>query len=249
MKKILLGAIILMIIPLMVSASSIPYSWDVDGESLSVPGQSNSNETATINKGTTIVYLTLNNYNGGPLKPSCYGTGIGAEFHIILQGENVITADDIGIDMGIELGNTKLYFQGTGSLTINAPTPISNEDYQYGVVIHPTDLSEELDPSAIANAEAIHAKPKNVSEDQTIENDSTTDKEQSSESDSVTTDEKIKEGLLISDNHEDGKNEVTNTAEKQTNYWKTIIIILVIIIAICIGGIFLSKRHKEGNQQ
>jgi hypothetical protein len=126
MKKVLWTLLLLPVFILNVYASSVPYQWIVDGETVNT--NPNSAGTARLEKDGQVVTLFLNNYNGGKLVLECYGTGQeGMTFIINLEGTNTITADDVGIEMG-EVSNYHIDFQGEGSLVITAPKPISNED-------------------------------------------------------------------------------------------------------------------------
>ena len=154
MKKVnnfLLGMILLPLLIVNVFASSVPYQWEIGDEKVN-GGQSNSAGTARVEKDGKKVTLFLNNYNGKELELECYGTGQeGMEFIINLEGENTITSDDTGIDMD-EAKSTKLKFEGTGKLTINAPKPISNEEGSGTKVI---DLSSKEETTTTGDTEVL----------------------------------------------------------------------------------------------
>ena len=154
MKKVnnfLLGMIILPLLIVNVFAASVPYQWKVGDEKVN-GGQSNEAGTARVEKDGKKVTLFLNNYNGKELELECYGTGQeGMEFIINLEGENTITSDDTGIDMD-EAKSTKLKFEGTGKLTINAPKPISNEEGSGTKVI---DLSSKEDTTTTGDTSDV----------------------------------------------------------------------------------------------
>ena len=141
-KIVLLLVVVALLMPMMflnVYASSVPYQWRVGGEEVNV-NKPNGAGTARLEKDGKTVTLYLNNYNGGKLELECYGTGQSDVVFIInLEGENTITADDTGISMG-ESKSSKVQFQGTGKLTINAQKPISYEEETNQKII---DLSKK----------------------------------------------------------------------------------------------------------
>ena len=95
-------------------------------------------DTATLVREGKVNTLKLNNYNGKGIKLECYGTGqTDMQFIIELSGNNVITDDNIGIDFTAGNGNGKITFKGDGTLKINAPKPISYEEYQNTMIIKP----------------------------------------------------------------------------------------------------------------
>ena len=137
-KNIVLLLISLMIFPFMlteVKAASVPYNWIVGGETVET---TNTNGTATLTKDSTNIVLTLNNYNGGPLELNCYGTGqSGLTFTIHLIGENsIVTENGTGIIYNYE---KNIQFTGDGKLTIQAPQPISYENYTKTLYISPSE--------------------------------------------------------------------------------------------------------------
>ncbi len=122
-----------------VYAASLPYDYIIDGKEVS---EKLDDETAFISKDSSSVTLTLNNYNGGPIKLNCYGSGqSGIKFNINLIGNNTITADDIGIDFTYSVNKEEniINFTGDGKLTINAKTPISYENYTDKLYIIPSE--------------------------------------------------------------------------------------------------------------
>lgn len=126
--------VFLILLTINVNAAGIPYDWIVNGEEIF---ENSSDGTVSLVKDSTTVTLTLNNYNGGSLKLNCYGTSIeGLNFTINLIGNNTITTDEeYGIDFTSY--NGKITFIGDGSLTINAKTPISYENFSSNLYISP----------------------------------------------------------------------------------------------------------------
>ena len=81
--------------------------------------------------------LTWSVYSGGKLNLECYGTAQNEiTFNIVLEGENIVNADDIGIDFSYD---GKINFSGNGNLTINASKPISYENYEKQMYISPSE--------------------------------------------------------------------------------------------------------------
>ena len=139
MKKVLWILLLLPVFMLNVYATSVPYQWIVDGETVNTAP--NNAGTARLEKDGKKVTLFLNNYNGGKLQLDCYGTGQSdMEFIINLEGENTINSSDVGIDMG-ESASYYIDFQGAGTLVINAPKPISNED---AVDVYKVNIPDEV---------------------------------------------------------------------------------------------------------
>ena len=142
MKKISLVLVTILLVPMMflnVYAASAPYEWIVDGETINT--ESNEAGTARVEKEGKKITLFLKNYDGGKLELHCYGTGQSdMEFIINLEGDNKVTASDVGIAME----NSKVKFEGEGSLIITAPKPISSEDYEdeYKVNVKETQKEE-----------------------------------------------------------------------------------------------------------
>ena len=130
-------------------ASSVPYLWEVNGEEINT---NHSTDYARLEKDGKVVTLYLTNYNGAGIKLKCYGTGQSdMTFIIVLTGENYITDENIGVDLGTELSKYKIDFRGEGTLSIKAPKPISNESYENTMIIKPaqnvyTDVEEETKP-------------------------------------------------------------------------------------------------------
>ena len=156
-KMILVMAVFFMI-PF-VWAASVPYQWLSGDEKINV-NQPNAAGTASLEKDGKTVTLSLNNYNGPALVLDCYGTGQeGMVFIINLEGENIITADSVGIDSGSSIVD----FKGNGTLTITAPKPLSFEEFKERAVVKPAEgiygeekpllISDNEDPSLIAEKE------------------------------------------------------------------------------------------------
>ena len=126
-----------MLFPLLmeVRAASVPYNWIVDGETVDT---TNASGTATLTKDGTNIVLTLNNYNGGRLQLNNYGSGQnGLTFTIHLIGNNTIKVDEgSGIVYNYE---SNIQFTGEGNLTIDAPQPVSYEDYASKLYISPSE--------------------------------------------------------------------------------------------------------------
>lgn len=129
---LLVGVLLLPFMMVTVHASGAPYAWVVGGETLG-SGQSNTAATAKqVTDGKTVT-LTLDNYKGGKIELTCYGTGQeGMKFIIELKGDNVITSDDVGIAYTY---TSDLEFTGDGKLTVNAPTPASYSSEKNTLVI------------------------------------------------------------------------------------------------------------------
>ncbi|MBR3210818.1 MAG: hypothetical protein IKF71_02640 [Bacilli bacterium] len=155
MKMVLFGIVLLPLMMITVHAASIPYAWVVGGEKLTGANEQNSAKTATQVKERSDVTLTLNNYNGGQLELTCYGTCVKADFIIELVGDNVIKADDIGIK-GLSMDN--IQFKGEGKLTIKAPTPIEGASDTNPLVIEPNKKVEQTETTE--EVETIGAKEK-----------------------------------------------------------------------------------------
>ena len=152
-----------------VYAASLPYDYIIDGKEVS---EKLDDGSAIISKDSTSVTLTLNNYNGGPIKLNCYGSGqSGIKFIINLIGENTISADDIGIDFdySVKKDENVINFTGDGKLTITAKTPISYEDYSDKLYIIP---SENVHSTTLGNNTS-----KNVNNDNTSKDKKTTKEE------------------------------------------------------------------------
>lgn len=131
-KMLLVGILLLPFMMTIVRASGAPYAWVVDGEKL-IADQSNSSATAKQVVDGKTVTLTLDNYKGGKIELTCYGTGQeGMKFIIELKGDNVITSDDVGITYTY---SSELEFTGDGKLTVNAPTPASYSSEKNTLVI------------------------------------------------------------------------------------------------------------------
>ena len=79
-------------------------------------------------KGGNEHILHLNNYNGSGLifGLGAVGNNENTEVIIDLVGNNTITSNDIGINLYVA-NNKKIKFTGTGTLTINARIPVSND--------------------------------------------------------------------------------------------------------------------------
>ena len=157
-NKIALIVALFLMIPF-VWAASVPYQWLSGDEKINV-GQPNAAGTASLEKDEKTVTLSLNNYNGPALVLDCYGTGQdGMKFIVTLEGDNVITTDNVGIDSGSSI----VEFKGNGTLTINAPKPLSFEDFKERAVVKPAEgiygeeklvlISENGNPSLIAENE------------------------------------------------------------------------------------------------
>lgn len=140
LKKIIFAVLMVLVAGAVinVNAARVPYAWLVGGERVNVDSP-NQAGTATLEKDGQTVTLHLNNYSGGKLVEECYGTGqTGMTFIIDLKGENTITSDDVGIDfIYYNSSNTKIQFKGDGTLKINAPKPISYENYENTMIIKP----------------------------------------------------------------------------------------------------------------
>ena len=151
-KLLLVGILLLPFMMLKVHAASAPYTWIVDGETLGA-GKSNSAQTASqVTDGTTVT-LTLNNYNGGKIELVCYGTGQeGMNFIIELKGDNVINAEDVGIQYSY---NGDLTFTGSGKLTVNAPTPALYSDATDKLVIDGNTKFEKPAQEEITSTDTI----------------------------------------------------------------------------------------------
>lgn len=137
-------------------AASVPYEW-VSGEEHINVGQPNQAGTASLEKDGKTVTLKLNNYNGTGLQLVCYGTGQSDMVFIIeLEGENYITASDVGIDI-----SSKVTFTGNGSLSIKAPKPLAYESFTGSALIIPsqniyregTEVEEAAEEITINNNE------------------------------------------------------------------------------------------------
>jgi hypothetical protein len=145
-----------------VYAASLPYDYIIDGKEVS---EKLDDGSAIISKDSTSVTLTLNNYNGGPIKLNCYGSGqSGIKFNINLIGENTISADDIGIDFdySVKKDENVINFTGDGKLTITAKTPISYEDYSDKLYIIP---SENVHSTTLSNNTSEKVNNDNTSKD------------------------------------------------------------------------------------
>lgn len=145
-----------------VYAASLPYDYIIDGKEVS---EKLDDGSAIISKDSTSVTLTLNNYNGGPIKLNCYGSGqSGIKFNINLIGENTISADDIGIDFdySVKKDENVINFTGEGKLTITAKTPISYEDYSDKLYIIP---SENVHSTTLSNDTSEKVNNDNTSKD------------------------------------------------------------------------------------
>lgn len=145
-----------------VYAASLPYDYIIDGKEVS---EKLDDGSAIISKDSTSVTLTLNNYNGGPIKLNCYGSGqSGIKFNINLIGENTISADDIGIDFdySVKKDENVINFTGEGKLTITAKTPISYEDYSDKLYIIP---SENVHSTTLSNNTSEKVNNDNTSKD------------------------------------------------------------------------------------
>ena len=145
-----------------VYAASLPYDYIIDGKEVS---EKLDDGSAAISKDSTSVTLTLNNYNGGPIKLNCYGSGqSGIKFNINLIGENTISADDIGIDFdySVKKDENIINFTGEGKLTIIAKTPISYEDYSDKLYIIP---SENVHSTTLSNDTSEKVNNDNTSKD------------------------------------------------------------------------------------
>ena len=132
MKKIIIYFIFLiMLIPLSivtVKATATNAYWHTEDESINITAYSENNPTIYYSTSDDTTVLFLNNYNG----PGLYlfvNTALneGQKFQIHLEGTNVITSDNIGIDLKEYNDKIKLDFTGDGTLQINAPVPISND--------------------------------------------------------------------------------------------------------------------------
>ena len=145
-----------------VYAASLPYDYIIDGKEVS---EKLDDGSAAISKDSTSVTLTLNNYNGGPIKLNCYGSGqSGIKFIINLIGENTISADDIGIDFNysVKKDENVINFTGDGKLTIVAKAPISYEDYSDKLYIIP---SENVHSTTLSNDTSEKVNNDNTSKD------------------------------------------------------------------------------------
>jgi hypothetical protein len=134
MKKILLVliAIFISVLTINVHASQAPYRWSTSNGSDLPSGAAQTIDGKTVT-------LKLNNYNGTGLKLECLGTAQeGMQFIIELTGENTITDSNIGLNKDLSTSE-QFIFKGNGSLTINAPKPISYESYENTVTIKPTE--------------------------------------------------------------------------------------------------------------
>lgn len=161
-KNIKIGIFILIMFlsafPIIKVNASYAYTWTVDGEIIT---KGNSNQSATASwvedSNYTGGVLILNNYDGGPLKIECIGTGLGHVFAIKLVGDNKINADKgVGI-----IANEPVVFIGDGKLTINAAVPIgsgaiANSDYTL-TAIDTANYNENttvtIEPSTINNSD------------------------------------------------------------------------------------------------
>ena len=153
-----------------VYAASLPYDYIIDGKEVS---EKLDDGSAIISKDSTSVTLTLNNYNGGPIKLNCYGSGqSGIKFNINLIGENTISADDIGIDFdySVKKDENIINFTGEGKLTITAKTPISYEDYSDKLYIIP---SENIHSTTLSNNTSEKVNNDNTSKDKQITKEET----------------------------------------------------------------------------
>lgn len=129
---------LIVLLPVKDVNAAYAYVWNVGGETLS-KGSSNKSGTATWADDTLYNggVLTLNNYQGGPIKIECKGTALGHVFAIKLVGQNKISAKDgIGIYAGADIA-----FIGDGQLVIEAKTPIGGEHHDNVVVIEPKNCS------------------------------------------------------------------------------------------------------------
>ena len=136
MKKIFgVLLVILFTIPVMlmnVFAAVLPYAWTAGGTMVD-----GSDSSIRVEKSSDSVTLYLKNYSGGKLNLECYGTAQNEiTFNIVLEGENIVNADDIGIDFSYD---GKINFSGNGNLTINASKPISYENYEKQMYISPSE--------------------------------------------------------------------------------------------------------------
>lgn len=121
-KKIIFGFLLILFmgITINVKAGLPPYVWVVDGKDIT----ENTDTVSVVREGTVSI-LKLNNYKGKGIALECRGTGVkDMQFIIELTGENIITDDNIGIDLG-EIYSGNLKFTGDGTLRINSRHPIS----------------------------------------------------------------------------------------------------------------------------
>ena len=217
MKKILFGLLLtVLLVPMMVSAALVPYIWIVDGEEISAQDSTNTAGTAKIHKDGYLVTLTLNNYKGGPLKEECRGTGVAEiEFKIVLEGENTITSDNIGIEL--DTIGKEITFEGNGTLTIKAPKPLSYSNSENEMVINPSGTLKEEHSD---NAETP------ISENEKEEN-------------LLISKNETEEDLLIDENKE-----LIAPKEEKTNYILPIVIGVCAFIIGCLSGTLISKKKK-----
>ncbi len=221
-NKIALVVALFLMIPL-VWAASVPYQWLSGDEKINV-GQPNAAGTASLEKDGKTVTLSLNNYNGPALVLDCYGTGQdGMKFIITLEGDNVITTDNVGIDSGSSI----VEFKGNGTLTINAPKPLSFEDFKERVVVKPAEgiygeekpvlISDKENPSLIAENE----NPSLIAEDESNEEAT---------------------GEMASDEFDSGK----EVKDNQSIVVPVIFGVLIgVLLAVVVFTLVIKKKKKE----
>lgn len=190
-KKI---GILLMVIAFVVSlavinvnAAQVPYAWSAGGEMID-----GSSSAARVEKDGKIVTLYLNNYSGGKLSLECYGIGQeGMTFNIVLEGTNIITADDVGINFDYD---GKINFSGNGTLTINASKPISYENYEKQMYISP---SENIYKQGKDNAQSSSNSSQNTKEEgQIVDNNDKQENQVTEESEKAEEEELPVEGMV-----------------------------------------------------
>lgn len=219
-----------------VNAASIPYAWYVNGKIIE-----ETNEAKVSREGKTIT-LTLNNYNGGQLREECYGTGQeGIIFNIVLIGDNIINVED-GIGKTIEYMNdtvdasigismessfAKINFLGEGTLTINAPKPISYENYTNYLYISPSK-------NIYTNEKAINNDTSNQ-ENQTNQ-EQTTNTNTNNQDQTVNTDNS---SLENTDGQEQNVNSDNNAKENSTKNNENSLMIKILLL-LCIVNLIFS---------
>ncbi|MBQ3308077.1 MAG: hypothetical protein IJG68_07815 [Bacilli bacterium] len=217
MKKVLWILLLLPVFMLNVYATSVPYQWIVDGETVNT--KPNNAGTARLEKDGKKVTLFLNNYNGGKLQLDCYGTGQSdMEFIINLEGENTINSSDVGIDMG-ESASYFIDFQGAGTLVINAPKPISNED---AVDVYKVNIQEEEEPTKEESLIATNDEKEEPTKEESL----------------IATNDEKEDDLLI-DTKDDNN--------KEDNDWLVRILGGLLIVSIGIISFLVVKLNQKKN--
>ena len=136
LKKIALVVLIAIVagMVLNVNASCVPWYWTINGKDMTNGNTSTTSSLERCSEDT--ITLKLNNYNGEGFELECLGTCPSTyKFVIELTGDNVITDDTMGINF--KDYNGKIEFKGDGTLSINAPKPISYENYVNTMIIKP----------------------------------------------------------------------------------------------------------------